>query len=627
LPKELKPELKRHGIYIATMLYIWKASLPYDVPYESEVRHRVCWASNGGYVIGIANRPYNLYLDSLHMSNMVAMAKNMTVAPPIALLKKVSVSGGTEVYFNKTAALIHQASNQQVQVSVNVLDSYDIADRALTYKWTVLYGNKNSTVVDQGSGNYLITVPSDTNLPAGRTTIILTVNNGIYDSNPAAVNIYRPDGAVNKRPLISGISNKTIFPGDTVTFNLTGTDPEGFPCVFYKRTQDPGILAGNLYTWTTTSGTTPGVYSVGIICSDGTTGINSTEAAITVANTIARVSADVTTGTVPLTVRFSSLGSADSSGNGLAYSWKFDDGATSTNAHPTHIYSTPGFYHAELTVTGPLGSSTAELVVEAKQSNWVLDIDNGWSTGGLDTAVWSVINPTNGTMNFSNGKLNLGVTANPYGIQSVKSFGPPFYFEADFGNYWANDNDCFHILGNALGGVFYNTMSYRNLSAGDPVNIGDIMTNERVVFRVHVMNDPNNPGKVRYTGYLDSSLQSYCFRIDNQTFTPDTIQFIKTGFSADLWRIQVWAPASSTNQVTPPVISIAPQSNQPGIIELSWSSSTGAVYAVYKTTNLLMGWPAQAFTNISGDGALKVFSEQIGAAQAAFYRIKATPGN
>jgi outer membrane protein assembly factor BamB len=80
----------------------------------------------------------------------------------------------------------------------------------------------------------------------------------------------------------------------------------------------------------------------------------------------------------------------------------------------------------------------------------------------------------------------------------------------------------------------------------------------------------------------------------------------------------------SSSNVTPPVISISPMSNQVGKIEFSWPSASGALYAVYRTTNLMLGWPAQPLTNnISGNGATMFFSESVGALPKAYYRLKA----
>ncbi|MFB3892448.1 MAG: hypothetical protein ACE15C_10555 [Phycisphaerae bacterium] len=70
----MKPELKRNGLYIATLLYIWKASLPYEAPYDSELRHRVAYVAAGDQLIAsyLINRTFHLYDDTAHMANMIA---------------------------------------------------------------------------------------------------------------------------------------------------------------------------------------------------------------------------------------------------------------------------------------------------------------------------------------------------------------------------------------------------------------------------------------------------------------------------------------------------------------------------------------------------------------------------
>ena len=44
-----------------------------------------------------------------------------------------------------------------------------------------------------------------------------------------------------------------------------------------------------------------------------------------------------TSGTVPLTVNFSSAGSLDADGTIVAYDWNFGDGGTSTAANPAAV--------------------------------------------------------------------------------------------------------------------------------------------------------------------------------------------------------------------------------------------------------------------------------------------------
>jgi PKD repeat protein len=65
-------------------------------------------------------------------------------------------------------------------------------------------------------------------------------------------------------------------------------------------------------------------------------------------------SANVTSGTAPLVVRFtdSSTGDVDSR------SWRFGDGDSSTSTNPRHTYDAPGRYTVSLTVEGPGGDDT-----------------------------------------------------------------------------------------------------------------------------------------------------------------------------------------------------------------------------------------------------------------------------
>ncbi|MFI6090619.1 PQQ-dependent sugar dehydrogenase [Streptomyces sp. NPDC051218] len=81
---------------------------------------------------------------------------------------------------------------------------------------------------------------------------------------------------------------------------------------------------------------------------------------------IAKAAADKTSGAVPLTVQFSSAGSSDPEGQSLSYSWDFGDGTTSTQANPSHTYTTKGTYRPTLTVKDPEGlTGSASLVVTA----------------------------------------------------------------------------------------------------------------------------------------------------------------------------------------------------------------------------------------------------------------------
>ncbi|MGW5238720.1 PQQ-dependent sugar dehydrogenase [Monashia sp. NPDC004114] len=74
---------------------------------------------------------------------------------------------------------------------------------------------------------------------------------------------------------------------------------------------------------------------------------------------IAVAAATPTSGPAPLDVSFSSAGSSDPENTPLIYSWTFGDNTTSTEANPTHRYSTAGQYTARLTVSDGVSATSA----------------------------------------------------------------------------------------------------------------------------------------------------------------------------------------------------------------------------------------------------------------------------
>ena len=68
-------------------------------------------------------------------------------------------------------------------------------------------------------------------------------------------------------------------------------------------------------------------------------------------------SANPTSGSVPLTVAFSSAGSSDPEGQPISYLWDFGDGTTSTAANPSHTYGVAGMRTVRLTVSDGVNST------------------------------------------------------------------------------------------------------------------------------------------------------------------------------------------------------------------------------------------------------------------------------
>ncbi|WP_452176640.1 ThuA domain-containing protein [Georgenia satyanarayanai] len=91
---------------------------------------------------------------------------------------------------------------------------------------------------------------------------------------------------------------------------------------------------------------------------------------------IARAEADVTNGPLDLEVNFSSAGSRDPDGGEVTFAWDFGDGATSTEANPTHTYTEAGNYTVTLTVTNADGiSSSATVLIAAGNTAPTITVD------------------------------------------------------------------------------------------------------------------------------------------------------------------------------------------------------------------------------------------------------------
>ena len=59
------------------------------------------------------------------------------------------------------------------------------------------------------------------------------------------------------------------------------------------------------------------------------------------------------------------------------------------------------------------------------------------------------------------------------------------------------------------------------------------------------------PGKIRYTGYLDSHLGSYFFSFDDQNVSPGTLKFLLDFARCEFTRFQIWCPAAAASQTSP----------------------------------------------------------------------------
>jgi glucose/arabinose dehydrogenase/PKD repeat protein len=130
---------------------------------------------------------------------------------------------------------------------------------------------------------------------------------------------------------------------------------------------------------------------------------------------VAKATGTPTNGTAPLTVQFSSAGSADpDAGNTITYAWDFDNNGTtdSTAANPSHTYTANGNYTAKLTVTDNTGKTGfVNVLVTVGNTAPTVTITGPPNGGMLDFGqqvayTVSVNDPEDGTVDCSRVKLN-----------------------------------------------------------------------------------------------------------------------------------------------------------------------------------------------------------------------------
>jgi PKD repeat protein len=148
-----------------------------------------------------------------------------------------------------------------------------------------------------------------------------------------------------------------------VSFTGSGNDPDGSIVSWSWTFGDGGSSTQQSpgYTYVT-----PGNYTARLEVADNQGNTASDTIAITVtvpAGTppTCDAQADVTSGTAPLAVEFTGVGS-DPGGSIVSWSWTFGDGGTSTQQSPDYTYVTAGNYTARLEVTDNQGNTASDTI-------------------------------------------------------------------------------------------------------------------------------------------------------------------------------------------------------------------------------------------------------------------------
>ncbi|MFZ0014126.1 MAG: S8 family serine peptidase [Acidimicrobiia bacterium] len=164
--------------------------------------------------------------------------------------------------------------------------------------------------------------------------------------------------------------------GNTAPIASFDANCVGLDCTFTNTSQDPDIGDTLIYSWdfgdgTTSTATNPshvydteGGYDVTLIADDGTeTSTATSHVVVSVVPVNQAPTAGFSVECVELDCDFVDLSSDPDPGTALGYVWDFGDGGTSTEASPSHSYTTAGRYTVGLTVSdGELTDTTTAVL-------------------------------------------------------------------------------------------------------------------------------------------------------------------------------------------------------------------------------------------------------------------------
>jgi parallel beta-helix repeat protein len=191
--------------------------------------------------------------------------------------------------------------------------------------------------------------PSFTYTSEGTYTVSLTVTRAGQDTDAVTktdyINVGFPPVAAFTADPTSGTAHLDVQFTDQSTGSITSWSWD-FGDGGTSSQQNPS------YTYTSAGDFTVSLTATGPGGSDTETKVSYIH--VTEPAPVAAFTANVTSGTAPLTVQFT-----DQSSGGIdSWSWDFGDGGSSSLQNPSYTYSDAGDFTVDLTVTGPGGSDT-----------------------------------------------------------------------------------------------------------------------------------------------------------------------------------------------------------------------------------------------------------------------------
>ena len=246
----------------------------------------------------------------------------------------------------------------------------------------------------------------------GTCTASLTIFNAAgFNTATSQINVYnQPLGDFTGTPT-------TVMTGATVTFNGTTT---GFVSVWswnFGAGASPATSTNRNQTVTYSTGgnKTVTLTRSNPLESNITTKVDYITVTIPTLP-IPRITSNVVSGNVPLTVTFSSATSDALADIALTYLWTFGDGTTSAAAlPPAHPYNTAGSYDVSLSITNASGTNTSTRVGYIQANTTIVPTVPNSTVVGNDFSV----NTTANTANYTQSSPNAITLTNVTGFSQI----------------------------------------------------------------------------------------------------------------------------------------------------------------------------------------------------------------
>ncbi len=328
-----------------------------------------------------ADVTYHLAVTSYDTSgNESGYSNEVTVTETAAVNHAPTASAGSD----QTVAQ-SQLSGGSIQINLDGSGSSDPDGDSLTYSWVEISGGTVNLLGSTTATPFF----SLTSALSGQTLVFqLTVSDGQASSTDTVrVVVEQAASPGNAPPTASASATPTQGEAPlSVRFYGLGIDTDGTIDSYAWSFGDGDSGSGAAPTHTYTAS---GTYTATLTVTDdqGATDIASVSIVVTDRPNVlptASISADTTSGLMPLTINFTANAS-DSDGTVTRYVWDFGDQSSSYTANPSHIFATSGRFTVSLRVTdNDGGETTVEKTITVYDPE--MDSDEDGLTNGQEFA-------------------------------------------------------------------------------------------------------------------------------------------------------------------------------------------------------------------------------------------------